>query len=76
MDVVQARLEDGVRSPLLPERDQQLEMFRGGRERANVEVVDGQVGLGDAELGGGRAPPGEVSGGSPREDFVAIEKAT
>ena len=47
------RLEDDVRPPLLPERDQQLEdVLAAIGERAHVEVVHGQVRLGDAELGG------------------------
>ena len=53
VDVVQRRLEDDVRLPLVPERDQELEdLLAVLRERAHVEVVHGEVIAGDAELGG------------------------
>ena len=45
------RLEDDVRLPLLPQGDEQLEDFLAAlREGAHVEVVHGQVRLGDPEL--------------------------
>src|SRR5581483_2435490 len=51
VDVVKRRLEDGVGSPLVPQLDQELEdLLAMLRERADVEVVDGQVRGGDAEL--------------------------
>src|SRR4029079_2027443 len=51
MDVVQRGLEDDVRLPFLPERDKRLEdVLPMLWERADVEVVHGQVRLGDAEL--------------------------
>src|SRR5262245_22801914 len=51
MDVVQARLEDDVRLPLLPHRDEELEdVLPVLRERSHVEVVHSQTLLGDAEL--------------------------
>ena len=53
VDVVEARLEDGIRLPLLPEGDQQLEdVLAALGERAHLEVVHRQLRLGDAELGG------------------------
>ena len=52
VDVVVGRLEDDVRLPLLPERDEQLEdVLPVLREGADVEVVHRQVRLGDPELG-------------------------
>ena len=46
MHVVQRRLEDGVGLPVVPDLDQQLEnLLPVLGERADVEVVDGQVGV-------------------------------
>ena len=50
-DVVHARLQHGVRLPLLPERDQQLEdLLAMLRKRPHLEVVHGEARFGDAEL--------------------------
>ena len=51
--VVVRGLEDGVRPQLLPERDEQLEdVLAALGERADVEVVHGEVRLRDPELAG------------------------
>ena len=80
VDVVQRGLEDDVGLPVVPELDQQLEdLLPVIGERAHVEVVDGQVLGGDAELGRRRARPrgASVSGAKPSgSERVAIEKAT
>src|SRR5437868_754092 len=53
VDVVQARLEDDLGPPVLPQADEQLEdLLPPLGERAHVEVVHGEPVLGDAELGG------------------------
>ena len=52
VDVVQRRLEDEVRLPVVPELDQELEdLLAVVRERPHVEVVHRQVLGRDAELG-------------------------
>ena len=52
VDVVEDRLEDDVRLPLLPQRDERLEdVLAVLGERAHVEVVHGQPVLRNAELG-------------------------
>src|SRR5829696_380443 len=52
VDVVEGRLEDRVRLPLVPDLDQQLEdLLPVLGEGADVEVVDGETRLGDPELG-------------------------
>ncbi len=52
VDVVVRWLEDDLRLPLVPERDEELEdVLAALREGADVEVVNGQRLLGDAELG-------------------------
>ena len=52
VDVVVRRLENGVRSQLLPQADQQLEdVLPPFRERADVEVVNAELRLRKPELG-------------------------
>src|SRR6476659_4426698 len=52
VDVVEARLEDDVRLPLFPERDEQLEdVLPPFGESADVEVVHGERLGGNPELG-------------------------
>jgi hypothetical protein len=79
VDVVQARLEDDIRAPVLPERDEQLEdLLPPLRERADVEVVHVERRLRNAELRGrladlARERVRREPGGSER---VAIENPT
>src|SRR5580765_2102938 len=51
MDVVMRRLEDDVRLPFFPQSDEELEdVLPAIRKRSDVEVVDGELFLFDAEL--------------------------
>ena len=79
VDVVEAGLEDDVGPPLLPELDQQLEdLLAVLRERADVEVVDGEALWGmPSSAVASRTSRASVSGGKPSgSERVAIEKAT
>ena len=73
-------LQDRVRLPLLPQLDQQLEdLLPVLGERPHLEVVDGQVVRGNADLGRRLAHllARACRAGSPRgSDLVAIENAT
>ena len=78
VDVVVRGLEDDIGTPVLPQGDEKLEdVLPTFRKRPDVEVVHGQLRLGDAELRGRLPDLARVSDGNPAgSDRVAIEKAT